>query len=191
MKEYEKEYIITNDKILLFDLDGTIVNTNFSNFLAYKKAIDLVLKTNTKLSYNSKQRFNRNMLKVYFPNLTEEEFENIVKEKENFYNEYLDKIELIDENVEVLLKYSKSNPTYLVTNCRKDRALKTLNHFGLTYFFTDIFFRVFDDYHIEFNKYENVLSKLNISPDNIIVFENEETEILNAKKAGIKIINPF
>jgi beta-phosphoglucomutase len=97
---------------------------------------------------------------------------------------------LIDENVAVLLKYSKSNQTYLVTNCRKDRALKTLNHFGLTDKFTNIFYRVIDDKNKKVNKFENALSILGVPPNIVIAFENEEMEIADAKRAGITIINP-
>ena len=97
---------------------------------------------------------------------------------------------LIDENVEVLLKYSKSNQTYLVTNCRKDRALKTLNHFGLIDKFTNVFYRMFDD-NKKVNKFENALSILGVPPNIVIAFENEETEKLDAIQAGIPCENIY
>jgi FMN phosphatase YigB (HAD superfamily) len=41
------------------------------------------------------------------------------------------------------------------------------------------------------NKFKYVLSKLNVPPNIVVVFDNEETEIEEAKNAGIKIINPL
>lgn len=180
---------ITTDKILFFDMDGTLVDTNLANFSAYKKAVDSVLQTDTNLVYNPEIRFNRSVLRANFPHLTDKELEKVIQVKESLYDEFLNVTTLIYENVEVLLKYSKSNQTYLVTNCRKDRALKTLNHFGLIDKFTNVFYRIFDD-NKKVNKFENALSILGVPPNIVIAFENEEIEIADAKSAGITIINP-
>jgi len=190
MTENQEGIIITTDKILFFDMDGTLVDTNLANFSAYKKAVDSVLQTETNLVYNPEIRFNRSVLKASFPHLTDKELEKVIQIKESLYDEFLNVTTLIDENVAVLLKYSKSNQTYLVTNCRKDRALKTLNHFGLTDKFTNIFYRVIDDKNKKVNKFENALSILGVPPNIVIAFENEEMEIADAKRAGITIINP-
>ena len=166
-------------------MDGTLVDTNLANFSAYKKAVDSVLQTDTNLVYNPKIRFNRSVLKANFPHLTDKELEKIIQVKESLYDEFLEVNRLIDENVEVLLKYSKSNQTYLVTNCRKDRAIKTLNHFGLIDKFTNVFYRIIDDSNGKVNKFENALSILGVPPNIVIAFENEEIEILDAIQAGI------
>lgn len=190
MKENQDGIIITTDKILFFDMDGTLVDTNLANFSAYKKALDFVLQTDTQLIYNPQHRFNRSVLIANFPDLTDLEIEKVIQVKESLYDEFLNVTTLIDKNVEVLLKYSETNQTYLVTNCRKDRALKTLNHFGLTEKFTNLFCRIFDDNSRKINKFENALSILGVPPNIVIAFENEKTGIIEAKNAGITIINP-
>jgi len=187
----KNENEIKTDSILFFDMDGTLVETNYANFLSYKKAIELVKKSDFNLTYNSKQRFNRSLLKVAVPNLTETELEMIVNEKEKCYNDFLPETQLNNEIVEILDKHFKTNKTVLVTNCRKDRALATLNYHGLTDKFSDFFFRQFRGGEKKINKFQNAILNLGISANLVIAFENEETEIADAQSAGILIINPI
>lgn len=181
---------VTADVILFFDMDGTLIDTNLANFLSYKKAIHSVTKTDNDLMYNPDRRFNRSSLKNAVPNLTDSEHERIIQEKEKYYDDFLHETTLITENADLLFKYSKSNKTVLVTNSRKDRAFKTLNHFGLTDKFSNIFCRELDDNGKKINKFHNAILKLGVPPNLVIVFENEETEIADAIEAGIKVINP-
>ena len=185
------DYKITAETILFFDMDGTLIDTNLANFLSYEKAIFSVTKIDYNLTYNPGIRFNRSNLKKAVPSLTETEYEKIIQEKEEYYIDYLHETKLNPKIAEILFKYSKTNKTVLVTNCRKDRALITLNHFGLTDKFSQILYREFGNNYIKINKFENAISRLGVSANLIVVFENEDIEIADAKKAGIEIINPI
>ena len=180
----------TEDIVLFFDMDGTLIDTNLANFLSYKKAIHVVTKITHDLKYNSDKRLTRNSLRNVVSNLKDAEYEKIIQEKEKYYQDFLHEIKLNKSIANILFKYSKTNKTVLVTNCRRDRALTTLNHFGLADKFTEIFCREIADSGKTINKYQNAISKLGISPNLVIAFENEEAEITDAKHAGIKIINP-
>lgn len=171
-------------------MDGTLVDTNRANFLAYNKAFKSVTQSKTDLEYNPDKRLNRSALKTYVPYLTEHDYERIILEKEIYYDDFLNEMTLITENINILNKYSNTNRTFLVTNCRKDRALKTLIFFGIKDKFKRIFFREFGDKDEKVNKFKNAISILGVTPNTIILFENEENEIKDALDAGIQFINP-
>lgn len=189
--KHDFDTIINSDTVLFFDMDGTLINTDYANFLSYKKAIHSVTNNGLELSYNPKVRFNRSFLKIALPNLNHTDYEKITQKKEEYYIYFLSETKLNDVIAGILFKYSKTNKTVLVSNCRKDRAITTLNHFGLTDKFSNIFFREFEDNDKKINKFQNAILRLGVPPNLIIAFENEESEIADAKKAGISIINPI
>ena len=112
-------------------------------------------------------------------------FEYIISIKESLYSENLSQTKLIAVVCDILNQYSQSNTTVLVTNCREERAIMTLNQHDLTNKFTHKFFRksIDNDFHI--NKFENALTSLNLNPKAVIVFENDVFEIEEAINAGI------
>lgn len=179
------DVIIKDDTVLFFDMDGTLIDTNFANFLSYRKAVNYVTKSDNNLIFNPDNRFNRNNLKIAIPNLTEAEYERIIQEKEACYDDFLHETKIIPEVSDILFKYSKSHKTVLVTNCRQERAMKILNYFGIADKFSDIFYRQFADNDEKINKFQNAISKLGVLPNSVIVFENEISEINDAKIAGI------
>lgn len=183
-------YKITNDTILFFDMDETLIYTNLANFLSFNKAIQSVTNKDNGLTYDPNKRFNRSNLKDAIPNLSEIQYDKIIREKEQYYNDFLDKTELNQTIVDILHRYSKTNMTVLVTNCRKERAMAILNHFGLVDKFSHIFHRQFSESDQRINKYQFAISELGLQPSLVIAFENEEIEIIDAKQAGIQIINP-
>ncbi len=180
---------ITENDILFFDMDGTLVDTDFANFLSYKKAIQSFIQSENEIEFNPNERFNRASLKIAVPNLKETDYEKIIQKKEENYKEHLSETKLNKSVADILLKYSKTNKTVLVTNCRENRALMTLNFHNLTDKFSSIFFRNISTNGQRINKYKNAISSLSLSAQTVIVFENERPEIEDAIQAGISIEN--
>jgi beta-phosphoglucomutase-like phosphatase (HAD superfamily) len=176
---------ITKDTVLFFDMDGTLVDTNYANFLSYQKAINIILPSEITLIYNPEQRVNRTSLKKIIPNVSEIDYNRIIKMKENCYQDFLSETKLIIPIIDILFKYSKTNNTVLVTNCRENRVTATLTYHGLNDKFSHICCRQLSDYGNHSNKYSDAIDCLNILPQNILVFENEKMEINNVINAGI------
>lgn len=111
-------YKLRKQTIFFFDLDGTLINTDFANFLSYKAALLAVMGRNApSISYNPMMRFNRSLLSSLFPSLAKSDYDRIITEKEKFYIDYLSKTTIVKDNVEILLKYSSTHKTVLVSNC--------------------------------------------------------------------------
>lgn len=180
---------IDKDTVLLFDMDGTLVDTDFANFSSYKKAIKSVIGLDKEIQYNPNERFNRTTLKTVLPNLTETDYEKIIQQKDENYKEHLSQTKLKKPVANILLQYFQTNKTVLVTNCREDRSLMTLNYYNLTDKFSNLFFRQISDNESRMNKYKNAITSLSLSAQTVVVFENENQEIEDAKLAGISIYN--
>ena len=180
---------INSDTTLFFDMDGTLIDTDFANFLSYQEAIQSVIQSNIKIHYVPNERFNRTTLKKVVPNLTEVKLVEIIKQKKINYKKHLDQTKLNKSVSDILIQYSKTNKTVLVTNCREDRAFITLEYHKLTDKFSHLFFKQITDKDNRVNKYKNALNSLDLSTQTVIAFENEEIEIDDAILAGIPIDN--
>lgn len=170
-------------------MDGTLIDTDFANFLSYQEAIQSVMQSKTEIQYVANERFNRTTLKRVVPNLTEERLVEIVKQKEINYNKNLTQTKLNKSVSDILIRYSKTNKTVLVTNCREDRAILTLEYHKLIDKFSHLLFKQIGDKDSRVNKYKNALTVLSLSAQNVIAFENEKIEIEDAKLAGIHLNN--
>jgi beta-phosphoglucomutase len=179
---------VTVDTVLLFDMDGTLIDTDLANFLAYKNAIrDVIL--GREVEYDPNERFNREALKTIFPNLTYVEYEGIIKKKEENYKALLSHTKLNSLLADTLTRYSKTNRTVLVTNSLEDRALLTLNYHNVTDKFHDLVYRQSDRMEVRTNKYHYAITNLKLSGRSILVFENDSDEIEDAIAAGISVEN--
>ena len=184
-KTKDSNISIQSDSILLFDMDGTLIDTDYANFLSYQHAINLVYGCKVNITYDPKKRFNRSTLFSLFPDINEKDLNNIIRLKEINYKNFIHHTKLIPPISKILTKYYKTNTTILVTNCRKDRVITTLNFHNIDNKFNHILYREVNQNGERVNKYSNAIEKLNLEIDKIIAFENEEIEIIDALKAGI------
>lgn len=183
--------MISEKTVFFFDLDGTLVDTNEANFLAYKAAIAAVKSIEIPQKWFApEERVHRENLKTWLPDLSDKDIESIVAYKEQCYNTFLCTTKLIKSTVEILMRYSNTHQMVLVSKGRKDRITEILKFHNLEDKFTHLFFRNDFAFGQTSNKFQHAIDCLGISPNNIIAFENESMEILDAQTANIRIINP-
>jgi beta-phosphoglucomutase-like phosphatase (HAD superfamily) len=116
--------------------------------------------------------------------LTIEQYTEIIKAKEQFYKSNVSYVKINTCLLRILNETATSHKSYIVTNATKDRATYTLNYIGVENKFEKVI-SIEDDQENLGNKYLLAISKINVDPSSILVFENEDIEIANAIEAGI------
>lgn len=185
---------ITPDKILFFDLDGTLIDTDYANWLAYNKAYDIseikrdILADDILFEFfDVNERVDKLRITDMLIHFGKKYCDEIILKKKEFYSENLKFTKQIEENVDILKRFSETNKIILVSNCSKERGVETLKYHQLDTYFHKMFFA--EDKTLSENKYENAIQLLGISSDNIIAFEDDKNEIERAKEVGIMNIN--
>jgi len=185
------EALITDTIYLIFDLDGTLINTDKANFLSYQEAIKNVKNIDLNLIYDDKERFTRDKLNTIIPHLTVQKFEKIIEMKTSLFQKYLEHTILNTPILEIINKFSKTNQIILATNSHTIKADLLLNYYDLFNLFNKKYYK--ESYAGEDNKYQYIINDLNIKSNDIIIFEDNHNEICKASNLGIpseNIINP-
>lgn len=173
---------ITDSHLLVFDLDGTLVNTDMVNYLAYKEAIQQILGVDLAIAHNKNERFTREKLFLVVDNLTDLQYKKIIKMKNAMYHKYLSQSNVNASVVNIIERFINTNKIILATSGRKNRAVMVLQHHGLTNIFDYMFFK--EDYNQK-SKFLHVINYFGVSSNLIFVFENDNDEIRKAIVSGV------
>lgn len=174
---------IGKNDVLIFDMDGTIVNTDACNTKAYKEAIDIVLGLGVSQMFDI-PRIERALIQEKLSWVSEIQLNKIIHLKEMFYTQHIDEVATIPSTMEVLERFSSTNMIVLATNARRQRVMQTIQHLNLGKVFDAIITK--DDCTMS-DKFITALSRLNLDPKKVWVFENEKREADKAVAAGINI----
>lgn len=167
------------ESVFIFDMDGTLVNSDIANFNAYSEALSPTI--NLAQRYIA-GRITRASLSELGVSRTMQC--SIVSKKREVYSKYLKDTIKMPLACKILEIVSKTNMTILATQSEKQRAIDTLHYHNLLANFTHSVFRE-DLQEEQQNKYAHVVQKYNLNPQDIFVLEDNEIEITNALTAGI------
>jgi beta-phosphoglucomutase-like phosphatase (HAD superfamily) len=175
-------------KILIFDLDGVIADTDTGRFILLKDilseyGIDIEMKNNVHdLSGISTLKF----LKQFYPEISSFH-DAIVSKRHQQYLADLQKYCIpFPDSLDVIRNLSSRYTLYIATTNDPAIAEKLLVHLRVRQYFKEIFGRNITEYQTDnIKSYKTTLSLLNISSSDCMVIEDSRIGIEAAKKEHI------
>ena len=165
-------------------MDGTLVDTDDANFLAYHKAVQEATDGRCVLEPNG-SRFNREVLKEQLPSLKNDELHVITMLKARYFGDYLGKTRLNARLANLIITHQSQSVFILVSGCRKERVEQVLKHHNVFEHFSQFICREALPDGNPLRKYETAIKLTGVNPMVAFVFENDEREATHAEHAGI------
>ncbi len=177
-------------KCAIFDMDGTLFNTNDVNYYSYKEALS---KYNISIDYEYYCNFcNGRHYKVFIPDLVNndsEKIEDIHNTKKKLYYKYLDKVKVNNHLVEFIKNIKKEYYIALVTTASKKNTLDILKYTN-TYELFDLILTADDIKKTKpdpegFNK---AIKYFKLDAKECIIFEDSDVGIEAALKTKAEVV---
>ena len=172
------------------DMDGTLVDTDYANYLSYRRAVIEVTNGTHAVELND-ERFNRESLKKRLPSLTAAQLEVIVSLKTEYFTEFLSDTRLNTALAHLITEHRSKNIIVLVTCCREKRAVEVLKHHKLLECFTRLICWEALPKCESANKYESAISLMGANQEAVIIFENDNAGVEEAALAGVPRSNIY
>lgn len=185
--------MVNNIKGALFDLDGVIVDTAKYHYLAWKRlaeelGFEFTEVHNEKLKGVSRMRSLEILLEVGGISSTEEEMMVMAEKKNNWYVEYIKKMdesEILNGAREYLLKL-KGEGIKIALGSASKNAPMILQNLGIT----DLFDAIIDGNKVSKAKPDPEVfilgaKELGLEPADCVVYEDAEAGIEAARRAGM------
>lgn len=183
-------------KAVIFDLDGVILNTTHYHYLAWKRilngyGIEFTKEENEQIKGVARSKSLEILLDVKNMTMSEVEKMRVLRQKNNWYLEYVMDIDLDDllPGAMNLLEKLKSQGIKTGIASTSDNTSLILELTGLRKYFN----AVVDGHRAKLPKpnpqvYEVIAMALDTSPADCLVFEDSKAGVLSAKRAGMKVV---
>ncbi|MFW6389967.1 MAG: beta-phosphoglucomutase [Halanaerobiales bacterium] len=178
----------------IFDLDGVITDTAEFHYLSWKRladeeGVEFARKENEKLRGVSRRRSLEILLKQ--KEVNEEELQEMMERKNNYYQEYIKTISPEDllPGIEKILEYLQQEGYKLAVASASKNAKEVIRNLEIE----DIFEHISDGYSVENTKpapdlFLHTAEKLGVDNSKCVVVEDAESGIEAALKAGMTAV---
>ena len=178
-------------KAIITDFDGTLFDTFEANYFAYKEAI--AKNTGVELTKDMYKecfglRFKEFMKRIGITNFIS--MDKIKKDKAKLYPNYFDMIYPNHTLIAFLTTMRKNNlKIAIASTASRENLINILQHFGIIHLFDDI---VTGESVVNGKPdpevYIFTMSRLGLSPDEVLIFEDSEVGIQAAQASGASVI---
>lgn len=176
-----------NEYAFLFDLDGTLVNTDN----IYIKVWNIILKKyNIECNYDFFHSFIKgksdvSFIKFLINNISDKDLIEISELKDKLFIEYLNNTNIIYDGVIHFFEKIKNSKIAIVTSCNKSAASFILQKYNLNQYI-DLLITSEDVIKHKPNPepYLKAMNELNISNNKCIIFEDSNAGYLSANKSN-------
>lgn len=166
----------------VYDLDGTLIDTDYVNFISYQEAAREVcgIQIGT-----SNKRFTREVL-INEYGLDDSIVKKITTLKQDIFISHIEKTRLLPTFS--ILKRLTDTQNVLLTYCSRYRLEPIVDYYDMSKLFNYVFFK---ECYKGVSKFEFIKSIDGYNPQKVIVFENEDSSINEAIISGIPLENIF
>ncbi len=197
------------EKLVMFDMDGTLYDTVGSNYYAYKEALEqcgytldreffanvcfghnyktfvpLIIKDNLKGEYTGQELDAQVKERV-----TEELLEKVHEVKKEVYQKYFDEIRVNEGLINLIKRIKYNTNVALVTTASKKNVYDILKHFH----HVDLFDYIFTQEDVKEQKpdptcYIVAMEHFGVKPEESYIYEDSEVGLEAAFKSGANVI---
>ena len=175
--------------LAMFDLDGTLFDTDEANFEAYRDAL-AEFKVDLDRSYFIRDCMGRNY-KDFLPSILEEDYEVVERvhlRKKELYSQNMDKVRVNKTLFSMIDSMKDRYFIAVVTTASRRNTEEVLNHFGYKKYF-DLLITQEDITKVKPDPecFLKAMQHFGISPENSIIFEDSEVGIQAARSSGASV----
>lgn len=175
-------------KLAIFDLDGTLFNTNDVNYNAYKKALEefgYTIDYNYFCNFCNGKKYNEFLPKIVNDN-------NIIdlvhRRKKELYHNYIDKAKINTHLFDMIKILKKEYKIIIVTTASNKNTVELLTY----YKFLDLFDMIISQDDVVHTKpdpegFNLAIKRYNSTPNDTIIFEDSESGLKAAKRTGATV----
>jgi beta-phosphoglucomutase len=176
-------------KALIFDLDGTLANTEMLHYRAWKEALlqngvaGFSLETFLNYVGTSNEKVATDFIKS---DKIDKSVAGLIEEKQALYMGFIPEISLCDGAREILTRYHRKKLLAVASSSHQREIIAILETNGLAEYFSE----VIGGDMVELKKpdpeiYQKVQSLLHVAPEECIAFEDSTSGLIAAKNAGM------